>query len=70
MPGPLAEIVTIQTELAAVQNAVNNLNQANAAYAGGTLISTATIQTDLNTLVATVNTAAANQALNVINGNQ
>jgi hypothetical protein len=70
MPGALSEILTIQVELAAVQNAINNLNQANTQYSAGTLISTATIQTDLNSLVSTVNTAAALASNNVINGNQ
>lgn len=70
MPGALSEIIAIQTELVAVQNAVNNLNQANTQYSGGTLISTASLQSALASLVSTVNTAAALQSNNVINGNQ
>jgi hypothetical protein len=70
MPGALSQIVNIQTEIANVQNAVNNLNQANTAYAGGTLISTASLQSALTTLAGTVNTAVATASNNTIVGNQ
>jgi hypothetical protein len=70
MPGALSLIIEIQTALASVQNAVNNLNTANTAYSAGSLISTTSLQSALTTLEGTVNTAAALQSNNVINGNQ
>ncbi len=70
MPGALSQIIEIQTALAAVQNAVNNLVQANTAYSSGSLISTTSLQSALNTLVTTVNTAATTSSNNTIVGNQ
>lgn len=69
MPGNLNLIISIQTELAAVQNAVNNVNQAVTAQ-GGALISTTSLQSALNTIVGTINTAVTTAANNTINGNQ
>lgn len=69
MPGQLSLITAIQTELSLLQVQLNNVNQAVTAQ-GGALISTAATQTALNTIVGTINTAAALQTNNVINGNQ
>lgn len=69
MAGNLSLIIAIQTEIAAVQIAVNNLNQAVTAQ-GGALISTTSLQSALTTIAGTINTAAATQSNNTINGNQ
>lgn len=70
MPGALTEIINIQSQLLAMQVDLANLNQANTLYSNGSLISTATITTNLNSLLATVNTAVATASNNIINGNQ
>lgn len=69
MPGNLTNLVSIQTELANLQLALNNVTTA-VAQQGGAVISTAALQTALNTVVATVNAAVINPANNTIVGNQ